>query len=245
MKRKADHHLDFLVDAAATQKDPLAELDFKDDDDSEEEAAAKKIKLLNGGSKAVKVVPGREKDAKGRLKKRGRADSTSSQATTRPRSPPLSTRSSLQRTAGSMVQFQELDQDLADSPYPVAGPSRIPAGPSRPQAASKPKKPTVSLKKARHSLRNVKSTPWDGPEPPPLSSSVDPLTTEVQSPATSLGEVDDDLDAKWWKHVQNDDMLRAGVPEIPQMAQDFHRRRRKGIGLSKGKGKERSVRCAR
>jgi len=232
MKRKADHHLDFLVEAAATQKDPLAELDFKDDDDSDEEAAAKKLKLVNGGSKAVKVVAKREKDAKGRLikNKRSRTDSTASQATMRPRSPPLATRSALQRTAASMAQFQELDQDLADSPYPIAGPSRIPAG--LPQTASKPKKLTVGLKKARHSLRNVKTTPWEEPV-------ADLSALDVRSPAGSVGEVDDDLDGRWWKHVQNDDMLRAGVPQIPQMAQDFHRRRRKGIGPSSGEGRAR------
>lgn len=235
MKRKADHHLEFLVDAATSQKDPLAELDFKDDDDSEDEAAAKKLKLANGASKAVKVVAKREKDARGRLikTKRGRTDSTASLTAVRARSPPLSTRSSLHRTAASMAAFQELDHELADSPYPVAGPSRIPAGP--PRTASKPKKPTVALKKARHSLRNVKSTPWSGSEQPAADpAAAGALALDAKSPATSVGEVDDDLDGRWWKHVQADDMLRAGVPPVQQMAQDFHRRRRKGIGPSRG-----------
>lgn len=50
MKRKADHHLDFLVDAAASHEDPLALLDMKDEDDeeSDEEKAVDGVKPLTG-----------------------------------------------------------------------------------------------------------------------------------------------------------------------------------------------------
>lgn len=72
MKRKADHHLDFLVDAAASHEDPLAMLDAKhkndeddeDEDDSDEEALANKLsgnKLASSGLGAAK----RGKDGQG------------------------------------------------------------------------------------------------------------------------------------------------------------------------------------
>jgi hypothetical protein len=62
MKRKADHHLDFLVDAAASHEDPLALLDAKDEDEeeSDEERLADGIKLSGGNEGA-----NRSKDGQG------------------------------------------------------------------------------------------------------------------------------------------------------------------------------------
>lgn len=54
MKRKADHHLEFLVDAAASHDDPLASLGMgKDEEDSDDEIANIKASGQVGGKQAV------------------------------------------------------------------------------------------------------------------------------------------------------------------------------------------------
>lgn len=61
MKRKADHHLEFLVDAAASHDDPLASLGMgKDEEDSDDEQTA--IKGQVGSKQAVGGLAKRERE---------------------------------------------------------------------------------------------------------------------------------------------------------------------------------------
>lgn len=59
MKRKADHHLEFLVDAAASIDDPLAVLDRKqDDEESDDEQPDSKRLKLDDKEKQGSLEPG-------------------------------------------------------------------------------------------------------------------------------------------------------------------------------------------
>ncbi|CED84338.1 Histone acetyltransferase SAGA/ADA, catalytic subunit PCAF/GCN5 and related proteins [Phaffia rhodozyma] len=250
MKRKADHHLDFLIDAAASKPDPLAGLDFKDEDDSEDEHANKRSKTAGGAAEPTAAIIKRDKDgARGRKPARSGLSQMTSQS--RPMSPPLSSQPLLQRTSTSMVDFYQLDSALLDTSQPVAGPSRIP---TRNSPYIVPKTRSSGLRKAREVLEGHKA-PWDhrstkdvsllsigskeaGYDGTPGAGAGAGAGACSGTGSTSGGSVDDDLDEKWWSHVSKPEMIRSGLPSTIGMVQDFRRRRRKKIGLSKGKERE-------
>lgn len=128
-----------------------------------------------------------------------------------------------------MARFQALERgdidsalSMSDEP-PVAGPSRTP---SRKHTAAKQAAARRTNEDANEDANDSSnSTTPGGPTGEPLSAALLPSS----EPNDELG------DDRWWKTAGDEDLLRAGLPSTIAMVQDFHVRKKKGIGSNKGK----------